>query len=145
MPAANTTEADGKGAASRPLVARKAQARSRVSNGRDVLPGVDNRTMIARRFFDVCQVMISDAAGLDRCSEARLQLIRRFAAAAVMAEEMEARLAKGEQIDVAEHAQLCSTLVRIAQRIGINRRLKNVTPSLHDYLESKVAESEAAE
>jgi hypothetical protein len=145
MPAANTTEADSKRAAGRPLVARKAQARSRVSNGRDVLPGVDNRTMIARRFFDVCQAMISDAAGLDRCSEARLQLIRRFAAAAVMAEEMEARLAKGEQIDVAEHAQLSSTLVRLAARIGINRRIKPITPDLHDYLESKVAEREAAD
>jgi hypothetical protein len=26
--------------------------------------------------------------------------------------------------------------VRIAHRIGINRRLKNVTPSLSDYLEA---------
>jgi len=27
-------------------------------------------------------------------------------------------------------------LTRLAQRIGINRRLKNVTPDLHDYLEA---------
>jgi hypothetical protein len=30
---------------------------------------------------------------------------------------------------------LCSTLVRIAQRIGIDRRSKNITPSVRDYLE----------
>jgi hypothetical protein len=106
-----------------------------------VLPGVDNRTMIARRFYDVCQALISDQAGLDRCSEARLQLIRRFAAAAVMAEEMEARLARGESIDVAQHTQLSSTLVRLAARIGINRRLKNVTPELRDYLEAHAMEA----
>ena len=41
-----------------------------------------------------------------------------------------------QQIDIAAHAQLCSSLVRIAQRIGINRRLKNVTPDLRDYLEA---------
>jgi hypothetical protein len=135
MPAANTTTDPDKPTAGRLPAARKAQARSRVSNGRDVLPGVDNRTMIARRFYDVCQALISDQAGLDCCSEARLQLIRRFAAAAVMAEEMEARLARGESIDVAEHALLSSTLVRLAARIGINRRLKPITPDLHDYLE----------
>jgi hypothetical protein len=122
--------APDKSTAGRLPAARKAQARSRVSNGRDVLPGVDNRTMIARRFYDVCHALISDQAGLDRCSEARLQLIRRFAAAAVMAEEMEARLARGESIDVAQHAQLSSTLVRLAARIGINRRLKPITPEI---------------
>jgi hypothetical protein len=31
---------------------------------------------------------------------------------------------------------LCSTLTRLAQRIGINRRLKNVTPDLHNYLDA---------
>jgi hypothetical protein len=55
-----------------------------------------------------------------------LQLIRRFAAAAVLAEQMEARLANGEQIDIAEHATLSSTLVRLAQRIGIDRVPRDV-------------------
>ena len=145
MPAASTSKAPDKSAAGRLPAARKAQARSRVSNGRDVLPGVDNRTLIARRFYDVCQALISDQAGLDRCSEARLQLIRRFAAAAVMAEEMEARLARGESIDVAQHAQLSSTLVRLAARIGINRRLKPITPDLRDYLETRTTDDEEAE
>jgi hypothetical protein len=50
---------------------------------------------------------------------------------------MESRIANGEQIDIGEHAVLCSTLVRIAQRIGINRRLRNVTPHLADYIEDR--------
>jgi hypothetical protein len=29
---------------------------------------------------------------------------------------------------------LCSTLTRLAQRIGIDRRAKNITPSLAEYL-----------
>ena len=65
-------------------------------------------------------------------SEARAQLIRRFAAAAVLAEQMEARLANGEQIEIAEHAILSSTLVRLAQRIGINRVPKDISPTLQD-------------
>jgi hypothetical protein len=54
-----------------------------------------------------------------------------------MAERLEAELVEGKPVSISEHAQLCSSLVRIAQRIGINRRLKNVTPSLADYLEQQ--------
>jgi hypothetical protein len=100
-------------------VRRNRHARSRVTNGSDVLPGVNGRTMVARRFYGVVQSLIADQAGLDRCSEAKLQLIRRFAASAVMAEALEAKLARGEQIDITQHAVLSSTLVRLAQRIGI--------------------------
>ena len=77
------------------------------------------------------------ATGADQCSESRLQLVRRFAAAAVLAEQMESRLANGEQIDIQEHALLCSTLTRLAQRIGIERRAKEVTPSVSEYLAAK--------
>jgi hypothetical protein len=62
-------------------------------------------------------------------SESRLQLIRRFAAAAVLAEQMESRLANGEQIDIAQHAALSSTLVRLAAKIGIDRIPRDVTVS----------------
>ena len=75
----------------------------------------------------------------DRC---RKQLIRRFAAAAVIAEQMEAKLANGGEINITEHAQLSSTLVRIAQRIGINRRFKDITPALPDYLDAAEADDE---
>jgi hypothetical protein len=43
---------------------------------------------------------------------------------------------------------LSSTLVRLAQRIGINRVAKDLTPSLGDYLrlpQSPDVDSEAAE
>jgi len=55
----------------------------------------------------------------------------------VIAEQMEAKLARGEQINIAEHATLSSTLVRLAQRIGIDRRAKNITPTLADYLAAR--------
>jgi hypothetical protein len=74
---------------------------------------------------------------MDSCSETKIQLIRRFSAAAVLAESLEARLANGEQIDIAEHALLSSTLVRIAQRIGMNRRAKTIVPTLSEYLEAR--------
>jgi hypothetical protein len=121
----------------RALATRKASARSRVSNGKDILPGVDGRSPLARRYRDISATIISDMGGVDRCSEARLQLIRRFAASAVMAEAMESELVNGKPVNVTEHSLLSSTLVRLAARIGINRLPKNITPHLHDYLEQR--------
>jgi hypothetical protein len=61
-------------------------------------------------------------------------LIRRFSAAAVLAEQLEAKLANGEEIDIAQHALLCSSLVRLSARIGIDRRAKKVVPTLDQYM-----------
>jgi hypothetical protein len=113
---------------------RKAQARSRLSNGRELLPNVDGRSLIARRYRDIMSAIASDQGGADRLSETRLQLIRRFAAAACLAEQLEARLARGEQIDIQEHALLVSTMVRVAQRIGVDRVPRDVVPCLAEYL-----------
>jgi hypothetical protein len=118
--------------------------RSRITNGSALLPNTDGRSQIARRLRDLVAAISADQGGADRLAEARFQLIRRFAAAAVIAETMEARLANGEAIDVTTHALLCSTLVRLSTRIGINRTAQ-IVPSLHDYLEAKAVETEAAE
>jgi hypothetical protein len=109
------------------ITPRKPTARSRVSNGHDLLPNVDGRSLVARRYRDISNAILVDQGGVDQCSESRLQLIRRFAAAAVLAEQLESRLANGEQIDIGEHATLSSTLVRLAQRIGIDRVARDVT------------------
>src|SRR3954451_8619561 len=110
------------------LAPRVPLARSRVTNGTDVLPGIAQRPPIARRYRDICAAIASDQGGAQRLSEARHQLIRRFAAAAVLAEQVEARLAAGENIDIGDHALLSSTMTRIAQRIGIDRRAHTIVP-----------------
>jgi hypothetical protein len=126
---------------------RKKHGRAAISNGHDLLPDIDGRSAIARRYRDITSAILIDQGGEDRCSESRKQLIRRFAAAACLAEQAEARLANGEKINIQEHALLCSTLTRLAAKIGINRIPKNVT-TLDDYLGSlsgDETESEAAE
>jgi hypothetical protein len=123
---------------------RKSHGRTRVSNRHDILPNVDGRSLIARRYRDIANAIAIDQGGADRLSEAKLQLIRRFSAAAVLAERMEARLARGEAIDIQEHALLCSTLTRLVQRIGVNRVAKDITPNLQDYIRSLPKEGDAS-
>jgi hypothetical protein len=124
------------------ITPRKPTARSRVTNGHALLPGIDGRSAVARRYADICAALVADTGGESEISEVRKQLIRRFAALAVLAENMEARLATGEAIDLAEHALISSTLVRLASRLGINRHARTV-PNLRDYLEAKALASTA--
>ena len=106
-----TKQAVGRGG----IPGRKEYGRSRVSNGNKALPETDGRLRISRRFRDIANFILVDQGGIDACSESRKQLIRRFAAAAVLAEQMEAKLARGEEIDVNTHALLCSTLTRLGE------------------------------
>ena len=64
-------------AASTKKAGRKAVARSRVTNGADVLPNTDGRSAVVRRFRDILTAITSDQGGIERMSECRLQLVRR--------------------------------------------------------------------
>jgi hypothetical protein len=119
-----------------------AKMRSRLTNGSKVL-AVDGRLAVARRYYDLVAAITSDQGGADELSETRLQLIRRFCGCSVLAETMEAQVAAGKPINIAEYAALISSLCRVSNRIGINRRVKNITPSLREYVDMQA--SEAAE
>ena len=105
----------------------------------DLLPGLDGRSATARRFRDLVNAFVADMGGLDRCSEIRLGLVRRLAATTVQAEMLEARMVNGEAIDVATLCTLASTTVRLSQRLGLERRARNVTPSVGQYLAARTA------
>jgi hypothetical protein len=109
--------------------------RSKLTNHRDLLPKIaDGRAGAARRFRDLVRALIADMGGITNCSEVRLGLIRRLAAATVLSEEMEARAVNGEHVDINQFCTLASTTVRLAQRLGINRRAREINPTLSQYL-----------
>jgi len=128
-----------------PVPGNKAKhGRARASNHRDLLPHIaDGRHAQARRFRDLVRCMIGDAGGVENCTEVRLGLIRRLAAATVLSEEIEGRVVNGEAISVADFCQLASTTVRLATRLGVERLPKNVTPSLADYLSANAGQGDA--
>src|SRR5438270_13763209 len=78
-----------------PVGRRSSKQRSRMTNGTALLPDVDGRSAIARRFKDITSGILADQGGAALCSETRKQLIRRFAAAAVIAGQPEAALGRG--------------------------------------------------
>ena len=101
---------------------------------------LDGRTSAAKKFDLVVRGAQADLGGRDQLTTIELALIHAFAGAAVHLESLNARLLLGGPIDLTEHAQAISSLVRIAARLGTRRRAKDVTPSLHEYLQSLEAE-----
>ena len=126
-------------ATSSPLSELPSRTRSAVTNQKDLLPGLDGRSASARRFRDLVNAFVADMGGLDRCSEIKLGLVRRLAATTVQAEMLEARMVNGEAIDIATLCTLASTTVRLSQRLGLERRARNVTPSVGQYLAARTA------
>ena len=90
------------------------EPKRRYSNGKALakhftnLPNVRPSTVVAQRFQTITSALLSDQGG-EQCTEARRQLVRRFAAACVLAESMEAKLADGKQIDVPEFGLVASS------------------------------------
>ena len=91
-----------------------------------LLSAIDGRSLYAKRFREIAGQLIQDQGGDGELSEVRLQLLRRFATTCVLAEQLEVRMALDEAIDPNEHGILCSTLVRIANKVGLERVPKSV-------------------
>jgi hypothetical protein len=118
--------------------------RARISNHQDLLPGItDGRSPGARRFRDLVNAYIADAGGIENCSAVRLGLLRRLASITVLCEALEVKVVNGNgsdaDVDIGEMCNLASTVVRLSQRLGINRTPRNITPTLAEYLQ-QVAE-----
>jgi hypothetical protein len=116
--------------------------RSRVTNHKDLLPGLDGRSSSARRFRDLVNAYVSDMGGLDQCSEIKLGLLRRLASIVVQAEILEAQMVNGKPIDVTTLCQLASTTVRISTRLGLERK-QRLVPTLSDVLKGSPHERQS--
>ena len=117
----------------------KPQARSRVGTGKTLfLERVDSRSIAARRFKEVFRQIIADIGGDP--TEAQTQIARRATALAIWCESVEAQLVGGAQLDIGQFTTAANSLRRLLSDLGLERKARNVTPSLNEYLASKRAD-----
>src|SRR5262249_14835002 len=119
--------------------------RSAVTNGQRLFVAAgDGRGPWARRMRDVIELHISDLGGLENASEAERSIIRRAATLTIELERLEAKfstLPNGPRDSDLDMYQRCSnSLRRLLESIGIQRRPRDVTPSLEDVLSGLNAE-----
>jgi hypothetical protein len=133
------------------LARRKPEARSRVGNGKTLLPMVDGRSATARRFKDLVEDIAADLGGQDHLSEGQRQLIRRAAMLSAECERMEAMAARNDRrpdgaiawrsevpfvFDLEIYGTLCDRLGRLFGRLGLERVARPVNDgsnALADY------------
>jgi len=87
----------------------------------------------------------ADLGGRDQLSTIEVALVEAFAGAALTLHHLNARLALGQPIDLSQHAQCVGAMVRVASRLGLQRRQNDVTSmSLAEYLTSHASEESEA-
>jgi hypothetical protein len=100
---------------------------------------LDGRSGAAKVFDRLVVDIEADLGGRDQLSTIERALIEAFAGACVTLHHLNTKLALGEEIDLSQHAQAVSAMVRVASRLGLQRRAKDVGPTLADYLQQQQA------
>jgi hypothetical protein len=125
-----------------PLKPSLTRIRSAVTNGSTIFPDIDARSSWMRRLRDLIASHTSDLGGDDFISEAERRLIRRAAILTLQLELTEhgwasqhdgVAGAKSLQL----YQQVTNTLRRTLEALGLQRRPRDITPSLDAYLASK--------
>jgi hypothetical protein len=113
--------------------ARAPRQRSAVTNGRRLFVEGDGNSAWSRRYRDLVAGHVADMGGRELLSEAQLSLVRRASAIELELEQMEGKLSMGEQIDLDVFTRAASHLRRIFETLGVERRPRDVTPTLEEY------------
>jgi hypothetical protein len=109
------------------------------------LSGVDGRSVWARRLRDLIDIHIEDLGGSDAVTAAERSIVRRAATLTVELERMEARFAlageaSAEELDL--YSRTAGNLRRLLESVGLQRRAKDITPDLRDYVSARSTEAE---
>ena len=96
---------------------------------------LDQRTKALKEFDSITSGLAADLGGIDNLTVVQRHLVEAFAGAAVVVNDLNARLLMGSKVDVVEHSQVIGILVRIAARLGVKRVAKDVSPSLGQILQ----------
>ena len=124
------------------IIEPRTNGRSKVTNGA-TLPGVDGRSTWVRRFRDLMALHLSDLGGEDHVSEAQRSIIRRTATLEVELERLELKFATADQakpVDASDldlYQRTSNTMRRHLEALGLERRPRDVTPSLDAYVANR--------
>src|SRR5436190_15722365 len=77
--------------------ARGRTSRSRITNGKELLPGIDGRSSWVRRCRDLIELHTADLGGPEATSAAEAAIIRRAAVIITELERLELKFAKAGQ------------------------------------------------
>jgi hypothetical protein len=122
--------------------ARAKRPRSAVTSGRRQFVTGNPNSAWARRFHDLIQGHVSDLGGRSIMSEAQFALCKRAAGLECELEQMEGRMSQGEEISLDAYGRAASHLRRILETLGLQRRARDVGPTLGEILRRGIEEQQ---
>jgi hypothetical protein len=117
--------------------ARKPTARSRVTNGKELLANIDGRSTEARRYRDLCLSFADDLGGAAGLTESQRALVRQAAALSVQSEKLQAAMIRGEDVSDEQMTRVANSLSRTLSRLGRKRAPAKL--SVPEYLAQRDA------
>ena len=102
---------------------------------------LDGRSRPAQLFDRLVSSIKSDLGGQDQLSAIELSLIDGYAGACVLLDDLNARILLGQEIDISALSQIINSMVKIASRLGLRRRQKDVTLDLQQYLQTRTRQT----
>jgi hypothetical protein len=105
------------------------------------LNDLDGRTAAARRVRELIADLESDLGGGSNLTRAQAQLVQRAAVLGALIENAEATWAAGGHIDIGEYLAGINAQRRVLATLGLERRMRDVTPNLSDYLRTRATAS----
>jgi hypothetical protein len=131
-----------------PVTAKKPRA-SRACKvhllSREVL---DARTKAHRQFDAIAKGIAHDLSADDpeQLTVVEKFLVEAFCGVVMHINDLNAKLLLGQEVDILQHSQVVSMMVRIASRIGISRRfIKDISPTIDDIARDIAAQRAAGQ
>jgi hypothetical protein len=101
---------------------------------------LDRRTKAAQVALETREAIISDLGGADQLSTLERRAAEHAALAAAVTQDAYARWLQGQEVSLPEISTIQNVFLRIAGALGFNRRAKDVTPSISEYLSRETAD-----
>jgi hypothetical protein len=122
---------------------RKDPQKSRITNGSALLPGVDGRSPWIRRCKDILASHLSDKPDATAAEQA---IIRRAAVLIVELERLERQFAVAGEADpftLDLYGRVAGNMRRLLESVGLERRAKDIGPTLGDLLREDARQQRA--
>jgi predicted ABC-type transport system involved in lysophospholipase L1 biosynthesis ATPase subunit len=118
------------------VASRAPTTRSRITNGKQMLAGIDGRSAEARRYRDLAMSFADDLGGAACLTEAQRALVFQAASLVVQSEALNGAMIRGELVDVEQQTRVANALGRTLNRLGIRKRV-SPAPTIADYLAAR--------
>jgi hypothetical protein len=103
---------------------RSLHFQSRVTKGKELLPGVDGRTRWARRLHDLVANHVQDLGGPKHVTQSQFALIRAAATTTIILEKWELQFATEQTVNIADllgYQTTLNSLRRVLETLGLGR------------------------